>query len=159
MFIQQIIFFNVCVSTWALGVRFLVPGYHTTHVGGNIQTERYGGRECTVLLIFRRHTNTTHLTFELNVNLQTHFEIAGNLSVQVGSFASYFSFYKCLTVFLTCFLLQKPERDEWGSGTEALECALQLERSVNQSLLDLHKLCSDHTDPHVSIKWLHSKAP
>lgn len=49
-------------------------------------------------------------------------------------------------------MLQKPERDEWGSGIEALECALQLEKSVNQSLLDMHKLCSDHNDPHVSIK-------
>lgn len=45
---------------------------------------------------------------------------------------------------------QKPERDEWGSGVEALECSLQLEKNVNQSLLDLHKVASDHNDPHVS---------
>ncbi|CAK6973393.1 ferritin%2C heavy polypeptide 1a [Scomber scombrus] len=45
--------------------------------------------------------------------------------------------------------IRKPERDEWGSGVEALECALQLEKSVNQSLLDMHKLCSDHNDPHL----------
>ncbi|TKS67840.1 Ferritin, heavy subunit [Collichthys lucidus] len=45
--------------------------------------------------------------------------------------------------------IRKPERDEWGSGIEALECALQLEKSVNQSLLDMHKLCSDHNDPHM----------
>lgn len=50
---------------------------------------------------------------------------------------------------VTCSTLQKPDRDEWASGVEALECALQLEKSVNQSLLDLHKLCSDHNDPHV----------
>lgn len=57
-----------------------------------------------------------------------------------------------VTVFcLTHILLQKPERDEWGSGTEALECALQLEKTVNQSLLDLHRMCSDHNDPHVRI--------
>ncbi|CAB1322593.1 unnamed protein product, partial [Coregonus sp. 'balchen'] len=37
--------------------------------------------------------------------------------------------------------IRKPDRDEWGSGLEALECALQLEKSVNQSLLDLHKMC------------------
>lgn len=48
------------------------------------------------------------------------------------------------------FILQKPDRDEWSSGIEALECALQLEKSVNQSLLDCHKLCSTHNDPHVS---------
>ena len=34
---------------------------------------------------------------------------------------------------------------------EALECALQLEKSVNQSLLDLHKVSTEHNDPHVSI--------
>lgn len=45
---------------------------------------------------------------------------------------------------------QKPERDEWGSGLEALECALQLEKSVNQSLLDMHKVASERNDPHVS---------
>uniref|UniRef100_A0AAV2LP62 Ferritin n=2 Tax=Knipowitschia caucasica TaxID=637954 RepID=A0AAV2LP62_KNICA len=45
--------------------------------------------------------------------------------------------------------VRKPEKDEWGSGVEALECALQLEKSVNQSLLDLHKLCSEHNDPHM----------
>lgn len=56
--------------------------------------------------------------------------------------------------FFFFFELQKPERDEWGSGIEALECALQLEKTVNQSLLDLHKVSSDHNDPHVSIKSL-----
>ena len=51
---------------------------------------------------------------------------------------------------LGLYRLQKPERDEWGSGVEALECALQLEKSVNQSLLDLHKVASERNDPHVS---------
>jgi ferritin heavy chain len=45
---------------------------------------------------------------------------------------------------------QKPERDEWGTPVEALEAALALEKVVNQSLLDLHKLASDHNDGHVS---------
>lgn len=66
------------------------------------------------------------------------------------------SIRRCLTICGTHLFLQKPERDEWGSGTEALECALQLEKSVNQSLLDLHKLCSDHNDPHVSSEELQS---
>ncbi|XP_069381097.1 ferritin, middle subunit isoform X2 [Paralichthys olivaceus] len=43
----------------------------------------------------------------------------------------------------------KPDRDEWGSGLEALQCALQLEKSVNQALLDLHKLATQHVDPHL----------
>ncbi|XP_065105534.1 ferritin, heavy polypeptide 1a [Paramisgurnus dabryanus] len=45
--------------------------------------------------------------------------------------------------------VKKPERDEWGSGLEALECALKLEKSVNHSLLELHKLSSQHNDPHM----------
>merc|ERR1712150_202189 len=40
----------------------------------------------------------------------------------------------------------KPERDEWGSGLEAMETALSLEKSVNQSLLDLHKIADSHGD-------------
>uniref|UniRef100_A0AAX7T397 Ferritin n=1 Tax=Astatotilapia calliptera TaxID=8154 RepID=A0AAX7T397_ASTCA len=35
--------------------------------------------------------------------------------------------------------IKKPERDEWGSGLEAMQCAL----------LDLHKLASQHNDPHL----------
>uniref|UniRef100_A0A3Q2X0Z7 Ferritin n=1 Tax=Haplochromis burtoni TaxID=8153 RepID=A0A3Q2X0Z7_HAPBU len=46
-------------------------------------------------------------------------------------------------------LNSKPERDEWGSGLEAMQCALQLEKNVNQALLDLHKLASQHNDPHL----------
>uniref|UniRef100_A0A3B3HHI1 Ferritin n=1 Tax=Oryzias latipes TaxID=8090 RepID=A0A3B3HHI1_ORYLA len=45
--------------------------------------------------------------------------------------------------------IKKPDRDEWGNGLEALECALQLEKNVNQSLLDMHKLCSERNDPHL----------
>uniref|UniRef100_A0A8C6NJC1 Ferritin n=1 Tax=Nothobranchius furzeri TaxID=105023 RepID=A0A8C6NJC1_NOTFU len=43
--------------------------------------------------------------------------------------------------------VRKPERNEWGSGLEAMQCALQLEKNVNQALLDLHKLASDRQDP------------
>ena len=45
--------------------------------------------------------------------------------------------------------VKKPEKDEWGSGLDALECALTLEKSVNHSLLELHKLSSQHNDPHM----------
>lgn len=45
--------------------------------------------------------------------------------------------------------VKKPDRDEWGSGLEAMQCALQLEKNVNQALLDLHKLASQHQDPHL----------
>ncbi|NXL05568.1 FRIH3 protein, partial [Mesembrinibis cayennensis] len=45
--------------------------------------------------------------------------------------------------------VKKPERDAWGSALEAVEAALQLEKSVNQALLDLHHLASEKGDPHL----------
>ncbi|CAM4637594.1 ferritin heavy chain A-like [Caretta caretta] len=45
--------------------------------------------------------------------------------------------------------IKKPERDEWGNSLEALQCALQLEKTVNQALLDLHKLATEQNDPHL----------
>nr|AGT99284.1 ferritin [Ruditapes philippinarum] len=42
--------------------------------------------------------------------------------------------------------ITKPERDEWGTGLEAMEAALALEKSVNQALLDLHKVADSHGD-------------
>merc|ERR1712080_535565 len=35
--------------------------------------------------------------------------------------------------------IQKPSSMEWGTPLDALEAALELEKTVNQSLLDLHK--------------------
>uniref|UniRef100_A0A8C5XLB8 Ferritin n=1 Tax=Microcebus murinus TaxID=30608 RepID=A0A8C5XLB8_MICMU len=48
--------------------------------------------------------------------------------------------------------IQKPDRDDWESKRYAMECALHLEKSVNQSLLELHKLSTPNTgknDPHL----------
>uniref|UniRef100_UPI00398F1C59 ferritin, heavy subunit-like n=1 Tax=Pristiophorus japonicus TaxID=55135 RepID=UPI00398F1C59 len=39
--------------------------------------------------------------------------------------------------------VKKPEQDEWSNGLEAMQRALQMEKNVNQSLLDLHKLSSE----------------
>jgi ferritin heavy chain len=44
--------------------------------------------------------------------------------------------------------VQKPTRDEWGKPLESLQTALELERNVNQSLLDLHGVASQHNDDH-----------
>lgn len=46
--------------------------------------------------------------------------------------------------------IEKPERDEWGSGLDAMTMALSLERNVNQTLLDLHKVASNHNDAHLT---------
>ncbi|XP_036408335.1 ferritin, middle subunit-like [Megalops cyprinoides] len=51
-----------------------------------------------------------------------------------------------------CIYLQdikKPDNDEWGSGLEAMKYSLQLEKNVNQALLDLHKMASEKNDPHL----------
>ncbi|XP_037692892.1 ferritin heavy chain-like [Choloepus didactylus] len=45
--------------------------------------------------------------------------------------------------------IMKPERDDWESGLNAMECALLLENKVNQSLPDLHKLATDKNDPYL----------
>ncbi|XP_072494974.1 ferritin heavy chain isoform X1 [Notamacropus eugenii] len=45
--------------------------------------------------------------------------------------------------------IKKPDRDDWESGLNAMECALHLEKNVNQSLLELHKLATDKNDPHL----------
>ncbi|CAM2096067.1 unnamed protein product [Caretta caretta] len=45
--------------------------------------------------------------------------------------------------------IKKPDRDDWENGLTAMECALHLEKNVNQSLLDLHKLATDKNDSHL----------
>lgn len=45
--------------------------------------------------------------------------------------------------------IKKPVVDEWGTALNAIESALQLEKTVNQSLLDLHKLANEANDPNM----------
>ncbi|KAM4652369.1 ferritin heavy chain A-like [Discoglossus pictus] len=45
--------------------------------------------------------------------------------------------------------VKKPERDEWGSTLEAMQTAVQLEKNINQSLLDLHILATERKDAHL----------
>jgi len=49
--------------------------------------------------------------------------------------------------------VEKPERDEWGSPLEAMEAAFELEKNVNQTLLDLHVVAEKHTDPQM-CDWI-----
>ena len=51
-----------------------------------------------------------------------------------------------------CIVLKdvgKPAKDEWGSPLEAIEAALDLEKEVNQSILDMHAVASAKADPHL----------
>lgn len=46
--------------------------------------------------------------------------------------------------------VNKPTNDEWGSPLEALQAALSLEKTVNETLLELHKVASDRGDAHLA---------
>jgi len=46
--------------------------------------------------------------------------------------------------------IKKPDRDEWGCGLDAMQVALGLEKSVNQSLLDLHRVADGHNDAQMT---------
>ena len=45
--------------------------------------------------------------------------------------------------------VQRPDSDSWGSGADALQTALDLEKKVNQSLLDLHAVAGSHNDANM----------
>merc|ERR1712112_699132 len=45
--------------------------------------------------------------------------------------------------------IAKPSSMEWGTPIEAMEAALELEKTVNQSLLDLHKCADSKGDAHL----------
>ena len=42
--------------------------------------------------------------------------------------------------------IKRPTKDEWGSGLDAMKAALELEKYMNQTLLDLHKIANKHND-------------
>jgi ferritin heavy chain len=46
--------------------------------------------------------------------------------------------------------IEKPSKDEWGTGLDALVAALDLEKTINQSLLDLHKVADSHGDANMA---------
>jgi len=45
--------------------------------------------------------------------------------------------------------IMKPAQDTWGSPLDAVQAALELEKSVNASLLGLHKTADGLTDPQM----------
>ncbi|XP_013777907.1 soma ferritin-like [Limulus polyphemus] len=42
--------------------------------------------------------------------------------------------------------IQKPSVEDWGTGLDAMQAALDLEKTVNQALLDLHRIASNQND-------------
>ncbi|CAE1174580.1 FTH1 [Acanthosepion pharaonis] len=45
--------------------------------------------------------------------------------------------------------IEKPERDDWGTGLDAMEASLELEKKVNEALLELHKVADKNRDPQM----------
>jgi len=45
--------------------------------------------------------------------------------------------------------IAKPTRDEWSSPLDAVMAALELEKTVNQTLLDLHGVANERNDPQL----------
>lgn len=45
--------------------------------------------------------------------------------------------------------IPSPAKNDWGSPLEAMQEALKLEKSVNASLLDLHRIASEASDPQM----------
>ena len=52
--------------------------------------------------------------------------------------------------FVFAFSQQKPEANDWTGCLHAMRIALQLEKNVNQALIDLHKLSDNNEDAQVS---------
>lgn len=46
--------------------------------------------------------------------------------------------------------IQKPDRDQWGSGLESMQTALAIEKNVNQAVLDLYKVAEDQGDAQMA---------
>jgi len=46
--------------------------------------------------------------------------------------------------------VSKAKTDEWGSALEAVEASLELEKSVHEALLELHRCASKHDDAQLT---------
>ncbi|XP_071954776.1 soma ferritin-like [Antedon mediterranea] len=45
--------------------------------------------------------------------------------------------------------ISKPVKDEWGTALDAMNSAVDLQRHINQSWIDIHKTAVKHTDTHL----------
>jgi ferritin heavy chain len=46
--------------------------------------------------------------------------------------------------------IKSPNNNEWGNGLNSLESALDLEKKVNESLLNIHTIASSNCDAHLA---------
>ncbi|KAB0386334.1 hypothetical protein FD755_001290 [Muntiacus reevesi] len=70
--------------------------------------------------------------------------------VALKNFAKYFLHQSCDEREHAEKLMKlQNQLDDWENGRNAMECVLHLDKTVNQSLLELHKLATDRNDPHL----------
>lgn len=57
--------------------------------------------------------------------------------------------------------ITKPTKDEWGCGVDVMQAALELEKAVNKSLLELHDVAAKHNDSQmqdfIEVNYLHEQ--
>uniref|UniRef100_A0A671DQ21 Ferritin n=1 Tax=Rhinolophus ferrumequinum TaxID=59479 RepID=A0A671DQ21_RHIFE len=97
---------------------------------------------------------TSGTSSQVRQNYHQDSEAAINRQINLELYASYvylsMSYYFDRDdVALKNFDVKKPDCDDWENRLNAMESALNLEKSVNQSLLDLHKLPTDKNDAHL----------
>jgi len=49
--------------------------------------------------------------------------------------------------------VERPERDVWGTAQEAMKAALEMEKNINQTQLELHHLAQKHNDAQM-CDWI-----
>lgn len=70
------------------------------------------------------------------------------VSVKVNKLTVHFSVYFLSVIY------QKPSRDDWKGGMDALTFSLEHQKSLNRSLLEIHRVAGENSDPHVSIQFI-----
>ncbi|XP_059380345.1 ferritin, lower subunit-like [Carassius carassius] len=45
--------------------------------------------------------------------------------------------------------IAKPSRDDWKGGMDAITFSLDHQKSLNRTLLEIHKAAGEHSDPHL----------
>lgn len=56
-------------------------------------------------------------------------------------------------------LYQKPSREDWKGGLDAMTFSLDYQKTLNTCILDVHRRADSHTDPHVSLHLTSAPSP
>uniref|UniRef100_A0A8D0DWQ9 Ferritin n=1 Tax=Salvator merianae TaxID=96440 RepID=A0A8D0DWQ9_SALMN len=120
----------------------------------NYHTESEAGVNCLVNRLLQASHSYLSLEFYFNrddVALSKFSSFFHHLSEEKHEQAEKFLvFQNCRGGRAVLQDVKKPELDEWKNGLAAMEFALQLEKSVNQALLDLHQV-THYLDEEVKL--------